>query len=87
MKPYKIILLTAVVAVTAEAVVPHGYEHMSLAQQIAPRQPAQPIEPGQPDDRHEPVGGEGPTFLVGYSASASTNTTATTITYRSNWLV
>jgi hypothetical protein len=86
MKPYKIILLTAVFAVTAEAVVPHGYEHVSLAQQIVPRQPAQPVEPGQSDDQHEPVGGEGPTFLVGYSASAATNTTATIIRSRSNWL-
>jgi hypothetical protein len=79
MKLHKIILLTAVAALTAHIVEPHGCELVSLTQQIAPSQPAQPL---QPDHDHQPTGGEGPTTLaVGSQASgAFVNSTATTMT-------
>jgi len=78
MKFHKIILLTAVAALTADIVVPHGYELVSLTRRIAPSQPAQPV---QPDHDHQPTGGEGPTTLaVGSQASgAFVNSTAATM--------
>ena len=83
MKLHKIILLTAVGALTADVVLPHDYELVSLTQQIAPPQPAQPV---QSDHDHQSTEGEGPTTLVvGTQASgAFTNTTAATM-IMNNW--
>jgi hypothetical protein len=78
MKLHKIILLTAAAALTADVVVPHSYTLVSLTQQIAPTQPAQPV---QPDHDHQSTEDEGPTTLaVGSQASgAFVNTTAATM--------
>ena len=78
----KIILLTAIAALTADVVLPRGYVSVSLTQMIAQSQPAQPAEP---EHDYQPTRGEGPTTIaVGFAASGTaTNTTSQMVAYRS----